>query len=324
MPYQRSDHFDGSRFHNLNHATTDKSFLTVLKWMLFEKSKEWPEWVDDNVTPQLAEASQLSETEARVTTVNHATHLIQIKKLNILTDPVYSKRTSPFSWVGPKRRRKPGIEFENLPPIDVVVISHNHYDHLDVKTIRRLAKKMNPLFIVPLGNAELLKENGVQKVIELDWWQSYELPDTRTKIHLTPCQHWSNRGLFDRNKTLWAAFVIESPTLKIYFGGDTGYNSHFTKTRERLGEMDISILPIGAYEPRWFMKEQHINPAEAVQAHIDLKSKLSIGTHFGTFKLTNEAIDDPEKDLKIALKEKNISENKFLAPKNGQTVPYKK
>lgn len=321
MNYKKSDHFDGHRFHNLNHATTDKSFFELMKWLIFEESADWPKWVDDNVQPDIQR--KLDSSEARVTTINHATHLIQFDGINILTDPVYSKRTSPVSWAGPKRVRAPGIAFENLPPIDVVLISHNHYDHMDLKTISRLADKHNPIFIIPIGNKKILKSTAAKNIIELDWWEHYEIPTHKTKIILTPCQHWSNRGLFDRNKALWGSFLVRTNSLQVYFGGDTGYSPHFEAIQSKFGPTDIAILPIGAYEPRWFMKEQHMNPQEAVQAHIDLKSKLSIGTHFGTFKLTNESADDPIKDLNKSLNEKNISAEKFVAPKNGQTIYFK-
>jgi L-ascorbate metabolism protein UlaG (beta-lactamase superfamily) len=320
MDYPESDHFDGKQFHNLGKARTDKGFFALMKWMIGEKGKEWPKWVDDNVKPEISEA--LKNRDVRITTINHATHLIQVKDLTILTDPVYSQRASPFTWVGPERRRAPGISFEELPHVDIVIISHNHYDHMDLDTIAKLTKKSNPLFIVPLGNKKILASVGTTHVIELDWWQKHEVP--AGNIYLTPAQHWSNRGLTDRNLALWGSFVLEMSESKIYFAGDTGYGVHFKLIEEKFGPMDIAILPIGAYEPRWFMKEQHINPAEAVQAHQDLKSKLSIGTHFGTFHLTNEGIEEPITDLKKALEEKKLAQEAFVAPKNGQTILYKK
>jgi L-ascorbate metabolism protein UlaG (beta-lactamase superfamily) len=204
----------------------------------------------------------------------------------------------------------------------VVFVSHNHYDHLDVATIKRLAKKHAPLFITPLGNKKLLQTAGAKKVIELDWWQSTRLPSGEVFL-LTQVHHWSARTMFDRNKALWGGLVIEASGLKIYFGGDSGYGPHYKETRRRYGAMDLSLLPIGAYEPRWFMKDQHMNPAEAVQAHLDLGSRFSVGMHFGTFQLTDEAVESPAIELQEALIQANLKPSVFTAPKNGETELYR-
>lgn len=317
-----SDHFDGEKFYNIDKVNTNKSFFDLIKWMTSQKSVDWPKWVNDNATPNLA-SEPLPKNEVRITSINHATHLIQIRDLNILTDPVFSKRVSPFSWIGPKRHRAPGLTIEELPRIDFILISHNHYDHTDIKALSKLIKKDDPIFLVPLGNSELIEDLGSTHIIELDWWQSYDLPRNLGEIFLTPAQHWSNRGIFDRNKALWGGFVIQVDNLKTYFAGDTGYGRHFKLIKEKFGSMDVSIIPIGAYEPRWFMKEQHVNPEEAVQAHIDLNSKQSIGTHFGTFQLTDEGINDPVIKLAEALKSKSLDSRRFLAPKNGETIIFK-
>lgn len=318
-PYQKSDHFDGKRFFNPN-AATDKSFFDFLKWQMTSEKTEWPEWVDDNVAPTLA-SGEVPENQAVLTFVNHSTYLIQLKGLNILTDPIFSKRASPVSWAGPYRRRAPGIEFEKLPRIDLVLISHSHYDHLDLPTIRRISQSHSPLFLAPLGLKSLLEEAGAKNVIELDWWQKTTLPSGET-VHLTQVQHWSSRTPFDRNETLWGGFVIESKDLKIYFGGDSGYGPHYKETHKRFGPMDVSLLAIGAYEPRWFMGPQHLNPADAIQAHLDLQSRLSLGIHFGTFRLTDEGIETPVQELAEGLKKTDIGATQFIAPKNGETRVY--
>lgn len=319
-PYQKSDHFDGEKFFNPG-VQVNKGLLQVLKWQWQGGKKDWPEWIPNQVKPQLD--LKISNQEASLTYVNHATHLIQLPGMTILTDPIFSKRASPFSWAGPKRHRDPGLSIEQLPQVDLVLISHNHYDHMDLPSIQEIAKRFNPTFLVPLGNKKIIEKAGAQKVIELDWWQHMEIGNGG-KVHVVPVQHWSARTPFDTNECLWSGFVIQANGLNLYFGGDTGYGPHFVETKKRLGIMDVSILPIGAYEPRWFMKEQHMNPEEAIQAHLDLESQFSIGTHFGTFQLTNEGVDDPVLELKNGLKKAGISETVFISPQNGETSFYGK
>ncbi|RYZ80827.1 MAG: MBL fold metallo-hydrolase, partial [Proteobacteria bacterium] len=236
----------------------------------------------------------------------------------------FSKRTSPVQWAGPKRVRKPGLEIDQLPKIDVVLVSHNHYDHMDADSIKALTEKFNPLFITPLGNTKLIQSLGGKRVTELDWWQETFVPLEGSaqvvKVGVVPAQHWSKRGLFDTNKALWGGFVLQTSKAKIYFSGDTGYAGFFKSIFEKYGPMDLSIIAIGAYEPRWFMKEQHMNPAEAVQAHMDLHSKRTLGTHFGTFQLTDEAIDEPKLALERDLIANKILKGVFTAPDNGETL----
>ena len=313
MKYPKSDNYDGSRFHNPE-INNDKSLLDVLGWKIKGQAATWPDWVEIETQ---APAPTPGPGEAVTTYINHATHLIQISGMNMLTDPIFSQRASPVSWAGPARVHKPAIALEALPKIHVVMISHNHYDHMDVESIRKLSQIHNPVFVVPLGNKELIEDMGAQKIVELDWWQDTKIENSELKITLVPVQHWSARGMFDRNKALWGGFVVQSPSLKIFFAGDTGYNKFFLEIKKRLGIMDLSILPIGAYEPRWFMKEQHMNPEDAVQAHVDLESRFSLGTHFGTFQLTDEAIDEPRKALSLALQKRNLSEIQFAAPTPG-------
>lgn len=308
------------RFSNMDPTIRgSKKLSEFLKWQLNRRVTTWPRHVLNSMMPTLPQV--IDSDEAYITFINHSTDLIQVAGLTVLTDPIFSKRAGPFSLIGPKRARPPGIKIGELPPIDIVLISHNHYDHMDMRSIRKIWKKHQPLFIVPLNNGKKLHTKGVYNIIELNWWQEYSLNKDQSII-LTPAQHWSGRGLFDRCKTLWGGYIIKSKNMKIFFAGDTGYNNHFQEIRKRYGTMNVSILPIGAYEPRWFTHEQHMNPEEAVRAHIDLGSELSIGIHFGTFALTNEGIDDPIIELKKSLQLHHIPEKKFIAPEHGQTIIY--
>lgn len=292
--YPISDHFDGKKFFNPT-ENSHHNFFDLIKWKITAEDSNWPELVANQTYPVIP----LDETKrAVVTFINHATFLIKLKNLTVLTDPVFSERVSPFKFLGPKRVREAGMKLEELPLIDVVIISHNHYDHLDLESLKQIDGKFHPLFLVPLGNEKLLKEAGIQNVREMDWWEEQLIKEH--KIVFTPSQHWSARGLFDRCETLWGSFYILSPQFKTYFGGDAGYSSHFSNIRLRLGAPDLSLLPIGAYAPRWFMKVHHMDPDEAVKAHRDLNSGFSIGMHFGTFKLSDESINEPIERLQGA------------------------
>jgi L-ascorbate metabolism protein UlaG (beta-lactamase superfamily) len=339
--YPTSDHFDGERFFNPG-IEVEKGFLDLLKWWSEGGRAEWPTWVENTAKPELP--MTIAAGEAYFTFINHATYLIQTRGLTALIDPVFSERVSPFTFAGPKRVRPPGIELENLPKIDLVLVSHNHYDHLDIASLKRLNERFQPTFILPLGHKELLSKAGITNVIELDWWQTHAFTgesvktaepvgalmggsinsSTASRITLVPAQHWSKRWLFDRNLALWGGFWLEVDGLKIYYSGDTGYGPHFKTIAEKLGKPDVSLLPIGAYEPRWFMQPMHMNPSDAVQAFLDLKSHFAIGLHFGTFQLTNEAIDAPVLDLGKALAERQVAPSLFVAPLNGVTSKYSK
>jgi L-ascorbate metabolism protein UlaG (beta-lactamase superfamily) len=315
----RSDHFDGNRFFN---PTLPKSFApswrSTLK-MAREPRSRWPAWVENKGVPRLNET--LAAGDVAVTFVNHATFLIQTGGNTILTDPVWSERVSPFLRIGPKRVRKPGVAFEDLPKIDIILLSHNHYDHLDVATLMRLRERFGPAVFAAAGDARLLAPLGFKDMRELDWWDEIQVNDTLA-VTFVPAQHFSARGLFDRQKSLWGGYVIRSRGRRIYFAGDTGYSLHFSDINARLGPPDIAMLGIGAYEPRWFMRPIHMNPAEAVRAHQDLRSRQSIGMHFGTFQLTAEAIDQPQADLKRALSESGIPESEFVTLHEGETRIY--
>jgi L-ascorbate metabolism protein UlaG (beta-lactamase superfamily) len=297
--YPLSDHYDGERFFNPDHHEM-KSLWDVLEWKLSTDPTPWPQHRPNKSYPFPSYDPQL---RAMVTFINHATFLIQLDNLTVLTDPIFSPRAGPLSFVGPKRVRDPGVKLEDLPSLDVVVISHNHYDHLDLESLKSLDKKFRPLFLVPLGDKKLLKNSGITHVREMDWWEEHTIKGHT--IIFTPAQHWSARGLFDKCKSLWGSYYLRSPEFRIYFAGDTGLGGHFKKIRQQLGRPDLSLLPIGAYEPRYFMKFSHMNPQDAKLAHQDLESQYSLGMHFGTFQLTDEGIDDPVNDFK-ALDIKNF------------------
>lgn len=302
----RSDHFDGKRFHN--HQSGWQSEGSFLKWMATRQSTAWPEWIESTPGPP---PPRRVVSGIRVTHVNHSTVLIQMDGLNILTDPIWSERCSPVSWAGPKRHRAPGLRFEDLPPIDAVLVSHNHYDHMDVATLRRL--RGVPLF-AGLGNAALLARHDVPDAHELDWWDEARLSDAVT-ITFTPAQHFSARGLTDRNATLWGGFVISGPSGHVYFAGDTGWGKHYEEIRRRFGPMRVALLPIGSYLPRWFMKPAHIDPSEAVDAHLALEAETSIAIHYGTWKLGDDGADQPVEDLKKAIAAKGA--RGFLVLEHG-------
>ncbi len=316
---RRSDHFDGSRFFNPG-AKVDKSFWQFLKWQWSRDAAEWPDWRDIELSSP--DTSEPSVGEFFVTFINHATHLIRFPGLNVLTDPIYSERASPISWAGPKRIHEPGIPFDQLPRIDVVLVSHNHYDHMDADTVRHLSEVHNPLFVTPVGNKALLEDFGAKRVVELDWWEKTPIPTTNSLVTLVPARHWSSRSLFSRNTALWGGFVIEAGGHRVYFAGDTGYGDFFQDIAERFPGLSLSILPIGAYEPRWFMKEQHLNPADAVRAHLDLQSAQSMATHFGTFRMADEGPEDPSRELGIALVNTQVDPSRFVVPRPGERLRF--
>ena len=317
-PYKISDHFDGKRFFNPT-APRGQSAGEIIKYLVSSRPSAWPRELSNDQKLVLNKA--LSDNEVAVTFINHATVLIQVQGAYILTDPVWSERASPVSFAGPKRVRRPGIELSELPQIDFVILSHNHYDHMDLPTLKALNERFSPTFLVPLGDREKIENLGAEQVIELDWWQTLPV-SSDLEFVFTPTQHFSARSPFTFRKSLWGSYVIKSKGHMIYFGGDAAYSTHFTEIARRLGAMDLSFIPIGAYEPRWFMKSVHMNPAEAVQAHLDLKSKKSIGIHFGTFQLTEEKIDQPVIDLENAMKPRDLNEVDFSTLKEGQTRTF--
>jgi L-ascorbate metabolism protein UlaG (beta-lactamase superfamily) len=315
-----SDHFDGNRFFN---PTLPKGFApspgSIFK-MVREPRIRWPAWVENKGTARLNET--LTAGDVAITFVNHATFLIQTDGVTMLTDPVWSERASPFRRIGPRRVRKPGVAFEDLPEVDIILLSHNHYDHLDIATLTQLRQSFAPTLLAAAGDARIVGALGFKDMHELDWWDEIQI-NAMLKITFVPAQHFSARGPLDRQKSLWGGYMIETFGRRVYFAGDTGYSTHFSDIKARLGSPDIAMLGIGAYEPRWFMKPLHMDPAEAVDAHRDLGSKQSIGMHFGTFQLTPEAIDQPRKDLTRALSEASIPETEFVTLDEGETRIYR-
>lgn len=302
-------HFDGRRFLNPD-GQRPQGWFGFFRWKLTSRPEVSPRSVSDvkqSIPPKRVEGGAL-----KVTMVNHATLLLQQWGVNILTDPIWSERASPVSWAGPHRRRAPGIAFENLPPIDLVLISHDHYDHLDLPTLRRLAALRSAAFVAPAGNRRILSSPGIAPLHVLDWGESFHALDCT--IHSVPAVHFSGRRLFDRNHSLWCGYVIESHGRCIYFAGDTAFGNHFAQIRERWGAPQVALLPIGAYEPRWFMSPVHMAPDEAVKGHEMLDARTSIAIHHGTFQLADEAVDTPKKEL-LAL-----APSSFIVLNNGESI----
>jgi L-ascorbate metabolism protein UlaG (beta-lactamase superfamily) len=256
----------------------------------------------------------------RISYVGHASVLIQTAGLNILLDPVWSKRASPFRFAGPKRVNDPGIAFADLPPIDVVLVSHGHYDHLDLATLSRLAAVHRPRVVTPLGNDKIIRNHDPAVAAEGYDWEDRVNIGEGVAVTLVATRHWSARNLSDRNMALWASFVIEAPGGRVYFVADSGYGSgsHFRKARDRHGPFKLAILPIGAYEPRWFMRDQHMNPSESVQAFIDSDAEFALAHHYGTFQLTDEPIDAPLIALADALANTAIPAERFRLLRPGE------
>lgn len=307
-----SDHYDGRRFFNPTGAN-GQPFGQLPRLLLTPRTR-WPSAVP--VKAQRPPGPRRDEVV--VTFVGHSTFLIQTATANVLTDPVFARRAGPFSFAGPRRVRDPGVRFDDLPPISLVLLSHNHYDHCDLAALRLLQRRFQPKVVTPLGNGRLLRTAGISLVEELDWWE--KTAAAPLPITMTPAQHFSARGPFDRNRALWGGFLIEAGQLRILHAGDSGYGPHFQEIAARLGPIDLALLPIGAYEPRWFMKDIHMNPAEAVQAHLDLGARRSIAMHFGTFQLTPEGIDEPARALGHALGERGVPPERFQALEVGESV----
>jgi L-ascorbate metabolism protein UlaG (beta-lactamase superfamily) len=314
-----SDHFDGTRFYDPD-GVPPKSLGEVLRWQFGRGRKRatWPDWAPSPHadTPP----ARVNGDKARLSFVGHVSWLIQTAGLNILVDPVWSERVSPLSFAGPKRRNDPGIAFDALPKIDVVLVSHGHYDHLDARTLSKLAASFAPRVITPLGNDVAMREaDSAIKAEPFDWHDRVELGEG-VAVTLVPTRHWSARGLFDRNQALWASFVLETPAGKIYIVCDSGYGEgkHFRRVAEAHGPLRLAILPIGAYEPRWFMRDQHMNPSDAVKALFDCGAEQALAHHHGTFQLTDEAIDAPAIALGEALDEAKLPREKFAVLKPGQ------
>jgi L-ascorbate metabolism protein UlaG (beta-lactamase superfamily) len=309
-----SDHFDGLRFFNPGHAGTDRGLRDLLRWRLKERAAVWPRSV-------LARQAIPDATAAgpRATVIGHASVLIQAGGLNVLTDPVWSERASPLPFIGPRRVWAPGVAFEALPPIDAVLLSHNHYDHMDVATLRRLNTVHRPLMVTPLGNDTILRRAipGV-RVLAGDWWSRIDIGKGGA-VTIVPAYHWSARTGRDRRMALWCGFMLSTSAGRVYFAGDTGYGDGriFREVRGRIDRPDLALIPIGAYAPRWFMSPQHTDPNEAVQILEDLEAARAVGIHWGVFQLTNERREEPPELLLEALARRGISRELFPAGEPG-------
>ena len=282
--------------------------LRTLSWTRpdFPRASNDPAWLKAN------------RTQPSLTWIGHSSFLLQFGGLNVLTDPHLTRRTSPVSWAGPERLAPLGLDFPDLPAIDLVVISHSHYDHLDLPTVERLAREHDPLFVVPLKLKAWFEDNGLPNVVELDWWQA--TAHKGLTVHAVPVQHFSGRTATDRNKTLWAGFVLEHGGKKVFFAGDTGYSKDFADIGKKFAPIDLSLIPIGAYNPRGFMRSVHVDPAEAVKIHQDVGSKLSVGMHWGTFRLTLEPLEEPPQALGRALKQAGVAAEEFRVLQHGETL----
>jgi len=303
-------------FRNTNQTSFDseRSFGDFLKWRFTRKE---PNAVQIETSDQWKQLEEQSKNYA--VWIGHSTYLLNNGDLTILTDPVFSKRASPFSWAGPKRLIAPAISLEELPRIDVVTVSHNHYDHLDIVSLKTLYKlNPNALFLVSKGDMDLLVRSGIQNVTEFLWWENIKVKNTL--FTFTPVQHWSARGFRDRNKSLWGGWFMQSSDRTIYHAGDTGYSDDFKETRSRLGSPDFAMIPIGGYDPLWFMRYHHVNPLESIQIALDLGVPKSFGMHWGTFRLTDEDILEPAQLIDQELKKLNLADDFFRTVKPGEIL----
>jgi len=304
-------------FHNTdpNPNTVPKTLGDVIEWRITKDPT--PDRVAINVSDEWQSLTPQSTDYA--IWIGHATYLLNTGDVTVLTDPIFSKRASPVGWAGPERLIPPALSIAQLPSIDAVIISHNHYDHLDLPSLKTLqAINPNMLILVPQGDKALLDSQGLVNVSQFRWWQTTKV--NQTEFTFTPVQHWSGRWVTGRNTSLWGGWFLKSPNLSLYHAGDTGYSKDFITTQERMGTPDFAFIPIGAYKPRWFMKNQHVDPAEAVQIALDLQVKRSFGMHWGTFILTDESVNEPRLMLAKALRERGLLPDFFIAPTPGAII----
>jgi L-ascorbate metabolism protein UlaG (beta-lactamase superfamily) len=311
-----SDHCDGERFFN-PHAITGRTTADVIKWQRTRERNQWPGHVP--LRPHAPPPARVADGQIAVTFISHATFLLRTSSGTCLTDPVFTSHAGPLGRLGPRRVREAAIVPSALPHLDVILVTHNHYDHLQPQSLRDVASKGTPAIVTALGLAPSLEGFGLSRVTELDWWGETHLGGDWT-ITAVPAQHFSARTPFDRNRTLWVGFVVRSGGRTIYFAGDTGYSPHFIEIGRRFPRIDLALIPIGAYEPRWFMQPMHVNPEEAVRIHQDVGSRLSIGMHFGTFHLTDEPIDEPLRALERARQAAGVREEDFRVLDFGETL----
>ena len=330
-------HHRGDGFQNNYIEFEPQGLGPLLRWKLAAARQGLPKPPDaptPRVAPDLAfllaNAAGGEAMEPAAAWIGHATVLLQMGGRTFITDPVFSDRSSPLSFAGPKREGPPGLTAAELPHVDVVLVSHNHYDHLDSASVKALAAQRGgpPLFVVALGLKAWFADIGIEHVVELDWWQSATVGSN--EVFFVPAQHWSGRTLADRMKTLWGGYAVFAPDFQAFFAGDTAYSKDFADIHGRFAErhggadrgFDLALIPVGAYEPRWFMREQHVNPAEAVQIHLDLVARRSVGIHWGTFQLTDEPLDAPPRALAAAARERGLADDAFTVMAIGETRRY--
>jgi L-ascorbate metabolism protein UlaG (beta-lactamase superfamily) len=296
MTLAPTDHFNGKTFFNPGEAS-GRGLRDLLKWKLTGHPVPWPDKVE--VVPRALPPAPVSDGIV-ATWVGHSTFVLRTASAVMLTDPIFSDRASPLSWMGPKRVAAPGVDFDLVPKVDVVLLSHDHYDHCDLPSLRRLARRDNPLTVSPLGHRSLLAGAGFSRIVELDWWETHAC-GPGTSVTLVPARHWSRRRPFGTNRRLWGGFMLRSGGRLVYFAGDSGYQEGlFAEIGRRCGAPDLAMIPIGAYEPRWFMSDAHMNPAEAVRVHREIGARRSVAMHWGTFHLTDEGREEPVRALEAA------------------------
>lgn len=312
--YPTSDHCDGARFFN-PHRKADRSVAEIIRWMRTREPTPWPDHLP--IAVHELPPTSVRHGDVAVTFIGHSTFLVRTASCVFITDPLFTSHAGPFGIMGPRRVRPPGLSPSQLPLMNFVLLSHNHYDHLQPSS---LALFEGTPVIAPLGVGQYLHrgEEGLEGARELDWWQTTRVGDA--EIACVPAQHFSARTPWDRNTTLWSGFVVRADGATIYFAGDTGYSPQFADIGQRCPGIDVALIPIGAYEPRWFMAPAHMNPDEAVRAHLDVRARTSIGMHFGTFQLTDEGIDEPVRDLEQARAEHGVDADAFRVIDVGQTV----
>jgi L-ascorbate metabolism protein UlaG (beta-lactamase superfamily) len=329
-----SDHFDGKTFFNpwdRKEASDPEggqrqrgTFWYLWRWLTADGRPQWPEIKE--LPPAPRPPFRVAQGKIRITIIGHATFLIQMDGVNILTDPIWSERCSPVSWAGPRRYQPPGIPFQDLPPIDVILISHNHYDHMDLPTLRRLATSGTPRALVPLGNRALVAETGIPQVEALDWWDSVTLR-SRLTVTMVPARHFSGRTPWDRNRTLWGGYVVSGPSGTVYFAGDTAYGPHIQEIGKKYFPITVALLPISPFRtgkpndhtPSRFSRV-HMGPNEAVRAHLDLKAGKSIAAHFRVFRLGWDGFDDAINELFLTLQKEQVPEADFIVPDPGRSI----
>jgi L-ascorbate metabolism protein UlaG (beta-lactamase superfamily) len=319
-PWRRvaTDHFDvdAQRFFN-PWGQIDRGLLDVLRWRLTARREPWPRAVENR--RYLAPPGAIDEGHVAITMIGHCGVLIRVDGFTLLTDPHFSVHAGPLGRLGPPRVRPPGIEPRDLPAVHAVFISHNHYDHLDIASLRWLTAQRAPAFVAPLGLKRELERKGIGPVTELDWWESTDV--IGVQITVTPAMHWSNRTMLDRRRTLWGGCVLKAPYAPlVYYAGDSGYAPYFASIRERLGPPDVALLPIGAYEPRWFMEPFHMTPEEAVRAHREVGARVSIATHHSYFRLADDGFDSPARLLADARAAAGVPPEEFRLLDVGETA----